>query len=62
MRTAKVHALSLVLGKGEAMEGRRAKLLCNGGGPGQYLIQQCSSFSVHSKGHPTAADKSPPSC
>lgn len=59
---AKAYALSPGLGKGEAMEGRRTKLLCDDGGPGQYLIQQCSPFSVCAKGHPAAAHETPPSC
>lgn len=59
---AKAYALSPGLGKGEAMEGRRTKLLCDGGGLGQYLIQQRSPFSVCAKGHPAAAHKTPPSC
>lgn len=57
MGTAKVHAVSPGLGKGEVIEGRRTNP-CDDGGPGHDLIQHCSPFLVCAK----AADKVPPSC
>lgn len=55
--TAKVHAVSPGLEKGEVIERRRTNLW-NDVGPGQYLIQHHYPFSVSVE----AGDKAPPSC